>query len=102
MHTNQYRLHRHFLLCAIMQINEILMKHKPKFMFDISFDMYKVIRDKIKSDDDFLMKEYNHEVAHKEHQYINELIHKHTSDKRLLSRLRKTSTIDRVITFNNR
>ena len=78
MHTNQYRLHRHFLLCAIMQINEILMKHKPKFMFDISFDMYKVIRDKIKSDDDFLMKEYNHEVAHKEHQYINELIHKHT------------------------
>ena len=48
------------------------------------------------------MREYNHEVGHKEHQYINKLIHKHTPDKRLLSRLPKTSTIDRVITLNNR
>ena len=85
-----------------MEINEILMKHKAKFMFDISSDMYKVIRDKIKSQNNFLMREYNHEVGHKEQQYINELIHKHTPDKRLLSRLPKTSTIDRVITLNNR
>ena len=50
-----------------MEINEILMKHKAKFMFDISSDMYKVIRDKIKSQNNFLMREYNHEVGHKEH-----------------------------------
>ena len=47
------------------------------------------------------MKEYNHEVAHGEHQYISDLIVKHTPDKRLLSRLPKASTIGRVFTSNN-
>ena len=48
------------------------------------------------------MKEYNHEVAHGELRYISDLIHKHTPDKRLLSRLPKASTIDHVFTLSNR
>ena len=84
-----------------MEINTILMKHKAKFMFDISSDMHEDIRNKIKNHNDFLMKKYNHEVAHGERQYINDLIHKHTPDKRLLSRLPKASTIDHVFTLNN-
>ena len=64
MDTNQYIIHRHFLLSTIMEINTILMKHKAKFMFDLSSDMYEDIRNKIKSHNNFLMKEHNHEVAH--------------------------------------
>ena len=86
MHTNQYIIHR---------------QHKAKFIFDLSSDMYEDIRNKIKSRDNFLMKEYNHEVAHGELQYISDLIYKHTSDKRLLSRLPKACTIDYVFTLNN-
>ena len=52
-------------------------------MFDISFDMRKDMRNEIQSDNNFLIKEYNDEVAHRERQYINDLIHKHTPDKRL-------------------
>ena len=101
MQTNQYIPHRHLLLSTIMEINNTLMKHKAKFMFDISLDIYKDIRDKIKSHNNFMMKEDNHKVALEEHQYINELIHKHSPDKELLSRLPNTSTIDRVITLSN-
>ena len=36
-----------------------------------------------------------------EHQYISDLIFKHTPDKRLLSRLPKASTINHVFTLNN-
>ena len=100
--TNQYIIHRHFLLSTIMEINTILMKHKAKFMFDISSDMHEDIRNKIKNHNIFLMKKYNHEVAHGERQYINDLIHKHTPDKRLLSRLPKASAIDHVFTVSNR
>ena len=78
------------------------MKHKAKFMFDLSHDMYEDIRNKIKSHNNFLMKEYNHEVAHEERQYISGLIFKHPPDKRLLSRLPKASTIDHVFTLSNR
>ena len=70
-------------------------------MFDISFDMRKDMRNEIQSDNNFLIKEYNDEVAHRERQYINDLIHKHTPDKRLLSRLPKASTIDHIFTLNN-
>ena len=102
MDTNQYIIHRHFLLSTIMEINTILMKHKAKFMFDLSSDMYEDIRNKIKSHNNFLKEKYNHEVAHGECQYISDLIYKHTPDKRLLSRLPKASTIDHVFTLNNR
>ena len=102
MDTNQYIIRRHFLLSTIMEINTILMKHKAKFMFDLTYDMYEDIHNKIKSHNNFLMKEYNHEVAHGERQYISGLIFKHTPDKRLLSRLPKASTIDHVFTLNNR
>ena len=102
MHTNQYSLHRHFLLSTTMEINEILMKHKAKFIFDISSDMHEDIRNKIQSHNNFLIKQYNREVVHRESQYINDLIHKHTPDKRLLSRLPKTSTIYHVFTLNSR
>ena len=44
------------------------MKHKAKFMFDISSDMHEDICNKIKSHNKFLMKKYNHEVAHGERQ----------------------------------
>ena len=101
MHTNQYIIHRHFLLSAIMEINTILMKHKAKFIFDLSSDMYEDVLNKIKSHNNFFMKEYNYEVAHGERQYISDLIYKHTPDKRLLSRLPKASTIDYVFTLNN-
>ena len=101
MDTNQYIIHRHFLLSTIMEINTILMKHKAKFMFDLSSDMYEDIRNKIKSHNNFLKEKYNHEVAHGERQYINDLIYKHTPDKRLLSRLPKASTIGHVFTLNN-
>ena len=66
MHTNQYIIHRHFLLSTVMEINTILRKHKAKFMFDISPDMYEDIRNKIKSHSNFLKEKYNHEVAHGE------------------------------------
>ena len=66
MHTNQYIIHRHFLLSTAMEINTILTKHKAKFMFDISSDMYEDIRNKIKSHNNFLKEKYNHEVAHGE------------------------------------
>ena len=102
MDTNQYIIHRHFLLSTIMEINTILMKHKAKFMFDISSDMHEDIRNKIKSHNNFLKKKQNHEVAHGERQYISDLIHKHTPDKRLLSRLPKASTINHVFILNNR
>ena len=102
MDTNQYIIRRHFLLSTVMEINTIFMKHKAKFMFDLSYDMYEDIRNKIKSQDNFLMKEYNHEVAHGKRQYISGLIFKHTPDKRLLSRLTKASTIDHVFNLNNR
>ena len=102
MQTNQYIIHRHFLLSAIMEINTILMKHKAKFIFDLSSDMYEDVLNKIKSHNNFFMKEYNYEVAHGERQYISDLIYKHTPDKRLLSRLPKASTIDHVFTLNNR
>ena len=46
MDTNQYIIHRHFLLSTIMEINTILMKHTAKFMFDLSSDMYEGIRNK--------------------------------------------------------
>ena len=101
MDTNQYIIHRHFLLSTIMEINTILMKHKAKFMFDLSSDMYEDIRNKIKSHNNFLKEKYNHEVAHGECQYISDLIYKHTPDKRLLSILPKASTIDHVFTLNN-
>ena len=101
MDTNQYIIRRHFLLSTIMEINTILMKHKAKFMFDLSSDMYEDIRNKIKSHNNFLKEKYNHEVAHGECQYISDLIYKHTPDKRLLSRLPKASTIDYVFTLNN-
>ena len=78
------------------------MKHKAKFMFDISSDMHEDICNKIKSHNKFLMKKYNHEVAHEERQYINDLILKHTPDKRLLSRSPKASTIDHGFTLSNR
>ena len=77
------------------------MKHKAKFMFDKSLDMYKEIRHKIKSHKNFMMKEHIYKTALEEHQYINELIHEHTPDKELLSRLPNTSTNDRVITLSN-
>ena len=83
MDTNQYIIHRHFLLSTIMEVNTILMKHKAKFMFDLSSDMYKDFRNKIQCHNNFLMKEYNHEVGHGEHRYISDLIFKHTLDKRL-------------------
>ena len=102
MDTNQYIIHRHFLLSTIMEINTILMKHKAKFMFDISSDMHEDIRNKIKCHNNFLKKKQNHEVAHGESQYISDLIHKHTPDKRLLSRLPKASTINHVFILNNR
>ena len=101
MDTDQYIMHRHFLLSTLMEINTILMKHKAKFMFDLSSDMYEDIRNKRKSHNNFLMKEYNHEVAPGERQYISDLIFKHTPDKRLLSRLPKSFTIDHVFTLNN-
>ena len=69
MDTNQYIIYRHFLLSTIMEINTILMKHKAKFMFDLSSDMYEDIRNKIKSHNNFLKEKYNHEVAHGERQY---------------------------------
>ena len=102
MDTNQYIIHRHLLLSTITEINTILMKRKAKFMFGLSSDMYEGIRNKIKSHNNFLMKEYNHEVAHGERRYISDLIHKHTPDKRLLSRLPKASAIDHVFNLNNR
>ena len=102
MDNNQYIMHRHFLLSTIMEINTILMKHKAKFMFDISSDMHEDIRNKIKSHNNFLKKKQNHEVAHGERQYISDLMHKHTPDKRLLSRLPKASTINHVFILNNR
>ena len=46
MDTNQYIIHRHFLLSTIMEINTILMKHTAKFMFGLSSDMYEGIRNK--------------------------------------------------------
>ena len=54
--NNQYIIHRHFLLSTIMKMNTILMKHKAKFMFDISSDMHEDIRNKIKSHNNFLKK----------------------------------------------
>ena len=39
MDTNQYIIYKHFLLSTIMEINTILMKHKAKFIFDISSDI---------------------------------------------------------------
>ena len=39
MDTDQYIMHRHFLLSTLMEINTILIKHKAKFMFDLSSDM---------------------------------------------------------------
>ena len=101
MDTNQYIIHRHFLLSTITEINTILMKYKAKFMFDISADMHKDFRNKIKSHNNFLKEKCNHEVVHGERQYISDLIYKHTPDKRLLSRLPKESTIDHVFTLNN-
>ena len=84
-----------------MEIITILMKYNAKFMFDISSDMYKDIRHKIKSHNKFLKEKYNHEVAHGECQYVNDLIYKHTPDKRLLSRLPKASTTNHDFTLNN-
>ena len=101
MDTNQYIMHRHVLLSTLMEIKAILMKHKAIFMFDLSSGMYEDIRNKIKSYNNFLMKEYNHEAAPGERQYIIDLIFKHTPDKRLLSRLPKSFTIDHVFTLNN-
>ena len=101
MHGHQYIIHRHFLLSTIMEVNTILIKHKAKFVFDLSSDMYKDFRNKIQCHNNFLMKEYNHEVGHGEHQYISDSIFKHTLDKRLLSRLPKTSTINHAFTLNN-
>ena len=80
MDTNQYIIHRHFLRSTIMEINTILIKRKAKFMFDISSDMHKDIRNKVKSHNNFLKEKYNHEVAHGECQSISDLIYKHTPD----------------------
>ena len=77
------------------------MKHKAKFIFDLSSDMYKGLNDEIqKHNAFFLVKEYNHEVPHNDRQYIKALIDKHTHDKRLVSRLSKTHTVDHVFTLN--
>ena len=76
------------------------MKHKAKFIFDLSSDMYKGLSGKIQKHNSFLVKEYNHEVSHNDRQYIKALIDKHTHDKRLLSRLSKTHTVDHVFTLN--
>ena len=101
MDCNQYIIHRHLLLSTIMEINIILMKHKAKFMFDLSSDMYKDFRNKIQCHKKFLIKKYKYEAAHGENRYISDLIFKHTPDKRLSSRLPKASTINHVFTLNN-
>ena len=101
MDTNQYVIHRHALLSTIMEINTILMRNKAKFMFDLSSDMYEDFCNKIQCHNNFLMKEYNREVAHGERRYRSDLIFKHTADKRLLSRLPKASTINYDFTLNN-
>ena len=49
MDKNQHIIHRHFLLSTIMEINTSLIKHKAKFKFYISSDMYEDIRNKIES-----------------------------------------------------
>ena len=49
-------------------------------MFDISSDIHKDIRNKIKSHNNFLKEKYNHEVAHRERQSISDVICKHTPD----------------------
>ena len=102
MHSNEYMLHRHFLLSTIMEINTILMKYKAKFMFDISSETHKDICDKIHNNNIFLMKEYNREEVHRDRRYIKALIDKHTPDQKILSRLHKTPTIDHVFILNNR
>ena len=61
--------------------------------------MYKGLSDKIQKHNAFLVKEYNHEVPHNDRQYIKAFIHKHTPDKRLLSRLSKTHTVDHIFTL---
>ena len=53
MHGHQYIIHRHFLLSTIMEVNTILIKHKAKFVFDLSSDMYKDFRNKIQCHNNF-------------------------------------------------
>ena len=62
-------LQRHLFIKTIEHINDVLMKHKAKFIFDLSSDMYKGLNDEIqKHNAFFLVKEYKHEVPHNDRQ----------------------------------
>ena len=50
-------LQRHLFIKTIEHINDVLMKHKAKFIFDLSSDMYKGLNDEIQKHNAFFFGE---------------------------------------------
>ena len=87
LHTNHQLLTQHFLLRAVEDVNNELIKNNTAFMIDISDDLCDYFQTKIINYIDHTINTIDLETYYEDMLYVNTLIRKHTRDnKSLLNR----------------